>query len=62
MQEAAFTILCYAGAESYASGCIEPLTRMSQENPGAYKNVLETAAALSEEPPGVIPRSTFILL
>lgn len=51
LQEAAFIILSYAGAESYASGCIEPLTRMSQENPVAYRNVLETAAALCEEPP-----------
>jgi len=51
LREAAFAVLSYAGAESYASGCIEPLARMKQENSAAYRNVLETAAMLSEESP-----------
>lgn len=51
LKEAGFAVLTYAGAESYAAGCLGPLTTLSQENPDAYRNVLETAAMLSELPP-----------
>lgn len=50
LEKCGVSIVTYAGAEGYASGCLEQLTRMSEEDPAAYMNIIDSAADLCEQP------------
>lgn len=50
LEKCGFSIVTYAGAEGYASGCLEQLIRMSVEDPAAYMNIIDSAADLCEQP------------
>jgi SAM-dependent methyltransferase len=48
VERAGFNIVSYSGAESFANGMGLLLERLAAENPLAYSNVVEVAAATSE--------------
>lgn len=50
LRAAGFSIVSYAGAESFASGAIEPLGRIHESDPQAYEDIVQAAASLCEAP------------